>query len=103
MRRIIVGVSGASGSIYGYTLLRALREHEDVETHLVLSRAAKRTIEPEMDEIRATDFEALADVVHREEDLAASISSASFQSDGMVDDDEVVEDIAPRDASTGSA
>jgi flavin prenyltransferase len=83
MRRIIVGVSGASGSIYGYTLLRALREREDVETHLILSRAAKRTIQLEMDEVRATDFEALADVVHRDEDLAASISSGSFYTDGM--------------------
>lgn len=83
MRRIIVGVSGASGSIYGYTLLRVLRERGDVEVHLVVSRAAKRTIQLEMDEIRAGDFEALADVVHRDEDLAASISSGSFYTDGM--------------------
>jgi flavin prenyltransferase len=83
MRRIIVGVSGASGSIYGYTLLRALRARGDVETHLVLSRAAKRTIQLEMEGVRAADFEALADVVHRDEDLAASISSGSFYTDGM--------------------
>jgi flavin prenyltransferase len=83
VRRIIVGVSGASGSSYGYTLLRVLRERPDVETHLVLSRAAKRTIELEMDGIGAEDFEALADVVHRDEDLAASISSGSFYTDGM--------------------
>lgn len=83
VRRVIVGVSGASGSIYGYTLLRALRERGDVEIHLVLSRAAKRTIQLEMDEIRAGDFEALAHFVHRDEDLAAPISSGSFYTDGM--------------------
>ncbi|HYZ17393.1 MAG TPA: UbiX family flavin prenyltransferase [Candidatus Acidoferrum sp.] len=83
MRRIIVGVTGASGSIYGYTLLRVLRERDDVETHLVLSSAARRTIELEMDDVSASDFEALADVVHRDDDLAASISSGSFYTDGM--------------------
>jgi 4-hydroxy-3-polyprenylbenzoate decarboxylase len=83
VRRIIVGVTGASGSIYGYTLLRVLRERDDVETHLVLSSAARRTIELEMDDVSASDFEALADVVHRDDDLAASISSGSFYTDGM--------------------
>jgi len=83
MRRIIVGVTGASGSLYGYTMLRALRECKDVETHLVLSSQAKRTIELEMEKTPA-DFEALADVVHDEGDLAAAISSGSFITNGMV-------------------
>jgi 4-hydroxy-3-polyprenylbenzoate decarboxylase len=65
MRRIVVGISGASGSIYGYTALRVLREIGGVETHLVLSRQAKRTIELETDK-SAADFEELADVVHRD-------------------------------------
>jgi len=83
MRRIIIGVSGASGSVYGYRALAALRAIGDVETHLVMSDAARRTIELEM-EMTAGDFETLADVVHRDDDLAAAISSGSFITDGML-------------------
>lgn len=82
-RRLIVGVSGASGSLYAYGALRALRTAADVEVHLVLSQQARRTIELETS-LNAADFEALADVVHRESDLAASISSGSFKTDGML-------------------
>jgi len=83
MRRIVVGISGASGSIYGYAALRALRAADDVETHLVLSGQARRTIELET-AYTASDFQALADVVHSDENLAASISSGSFLTDGML-------------------
>ncbi|MEO6913466.1 MAG: UbiX family flavin prenyltransferase [Candidatus Baltobacteraceae bacterium] len=83
MQRIVVGISGASGSVYGYTALQALREIGGIETHLVLSDAAKRTIELET-ELSPGDFEALADVVYRDDDLAAAISSGSFLTDGMV-------------------
>jgi len=93
-RRLIVGVSGASGSIYGYAALRALRAAGDVEVHLVLSQQARRTIELET-EFTASDFEALADVVHADGDLAASISSGSFRTDGML--------IAPCSIKTASA
>ena len=82
MRRIIVGISGASGSVYGYRALEALRAC-GIETHLVLSEQARRTIVLETDRT-AADFEALAAVVHREDDLAASISSGSFLTDGML-------------------
>ncbi|MBV9972198.1 MAG: UbiX family flavin prenyltransferase [Candidatus Eremiobacteraeota bacterium] len=82
MRRIIVGITGASGSIYGYMLLRALRDSKDVETHLVLSNQAMRTVELETDKSRE-DFESLADAVHDDGDLAAPISSGSFITDGM--------------------
>ena len=82
MRRVIVGITGASGSIYGYTLLRVLRECRDVETHLVLSNQAMRTIELETDKKRE-DFEALATAVHDDGDLAAPISSGSFLTEGM--------------------
>jgi 4-hydroxy-3-polyprenylbenzoate decarboxylase len=82
-RRLIVGVSGASGSIYGYAALRALRAGGEVEVHLVLSQQARQTIELETS-YTAADYEALADVVHREGDLAASISSGSFKTDGML-------------------
>jgi 4-hydroxy-3-polyprenylbenzoate decarboxylase len=83
MKRIIVGVSGASGSVYAYAALRALRAAGNIEVHLVLSQQAKQTIELETDHT-AADFEALAHVVHRDGDLAASISSGSFITDGML-------------------
>jgi 4-hydroxy-3-polyprenylbenzoate decarboxylase len=82
-RRLIVGVSGASGSLYAYGALRALRAVEDVETHLILSGQARQTIELETP-YSAADFEALADVVHRDGDLAASVSSGSFKTEGML-------------------
>jgi 4-hydroxy-3-polyprenylbenzoate decarboxylase len=82
MRRIVIGISGASGSIYGFRALEALRR-ADVETHLVLSEQARRTIELETNKSVA-DFEALAHTVHRDENLAASISSGSFVTDGMI-------------------
>lgn len=81
MRRIVIGISGASGSVYGYRALEALRE-AGVETHLVLSTQARRTIELETDK-SVRDFEALADAVHHDDDLAASISSGSFRVEGM--------------------
>jgi 4-hydroxy-3-polyprenylbenzoate decarboxylase len=84
MRRIIIGISGASGSVYGYMALQALRAIGGIETHLVLSDAARRTIELEMDDMSPRDFESLADVVHRDDDLAAAISSGSFITDGMI-------------------
>ena len=84
MRRIIVGVTGASGSAYGLAMLRALHATSEIETHLVLSAQAPTTIALEMPGTNASDFEKLAEVVHRESDLAASISSGSFRTDGMV-------------------
>ena len=59
MRRIIIGITGASGSLYGYMALQALRAIGGIETHLVLTEAARRTIELET-EMTAEDFEALA-------------------------------------------
>jgi len=83
VRRIIVGISGASGSAYGYMALQALRSVGGIETHLVLTESARRTIQLET-EMTGEDFEALADVVHRDEDLASTISSGSFVTDGML-------------------
>ncbi|HEY9084705.1 MAG TPA: UbiX family flavin prenyltransferase [Candidatus Tyrphobacter sp.] len=83
MRRIVVGITGASGSVYGYMALQALRAIGGVETHLVLTGAARRTIVLET-EMSPGDFESLADVVHKEDDLAAAISSGSFITDGMM-------------------
>lgn len=83
MKRIVVGVSGASGSAYAFATLRALHALPDVETHLVLSGQARRTIELETSET-AEDLEALADVVYADADLGAAISSGSFLTDGML-------------------
>jgi 4-hydroxy-3-polyprenylbenzoate decarboxylase len=81
-RRIIVGITGASGAIYGVHLLERLREVE-VETHLIATRWARVTIEHETGRSYA-EVKELADVVHAEADQAASISSGSFRTDGMV-------------------
>ena len=83
MKRLIVGISGASGVIYGIRLLEVLRAMDDVETHLVMSRFARMNIEIET---RHTPqyVEELADVVHGFGNQAASISSGSFKTDGMV-------------------
>jgi 4-hydroxy-3-polyprenylbenzoate decarboxylase len=83
MRRLIVGLSGASGVIYGIRLLEVLRGVEDVETHLVMSTAARQTIVLETDYM-VEQVEALADVNYRFNDIAAKISSGSFKTMGMV-------------------
>ena len=83
MKRFIVGISGATGAIYGIRLLEILRGVEGVETHLVLSPAARRTIDLETD-LTVAQVEALADRVYRPGDIAAAISSGSFRSAGMV-------------------
>jgi 4-hydroxy-3-polyprenylbenzoate decarboxylase len=81
--RLIVGISGASGVVYGIRTLEALAGMEGVETHLVMSKGAKLTIGLESD-IDVKSVQALADVVHNDQDLAATISSGSFATDGMV-------------------
>lgn len=81
--RLVVGISGASGPQLGLAVLRALKDLGTVETHLVVSAGARRTIELELD-AGPEALEQLADVVHRPDDLAAPISSGSFQTAGMV-------------------
>lgn len=83
MKRLIVGISGASGAIYGVRLLQVLRDFAGVETHLVMSQAARQTLSLETD-LSLRDVQALADVVHDARDIAASISSGSFKTAGMV-------------------
>ena len=82
MKRIIVGMSGASGVIYGIRLLEVLKEM-NVETHLVVSGGAKENIEIETN-YTMEDVEGLADKVYSIKNLAAAISSGSFRTDGMV-------------------
>ena len=83
MKRIIVGISGATGAIYGIRLLQILRSVAALETHLVLSPAARRTILLET-AYSVEEVEAMATCVHRSSDIAASISSGSFRSSGMI-------------------
>jgi 4-hydroxy-3-polyprenylbenzoate decarboxylase len=78
-----VGISGATGAIYGVRMLEVLKRVKDVETHLVMSRAAKMTIQVETPH-SVKDVEALADVVHDINNVGASISSGSFRTEGMV-------------------
>ncbi|OJX34406.1 MAG: 3-octaprenyl-4-hydroxybenzoate carboxy-lyase [Burkholderiales bacterium 68-12] len=82
-RRIVVGISGASGAVYGVRLLQALRQTGQVQTHLVVSDAAWRTLQHELALDRAR-VQALADVVHALDDVGASIASGSFAAHGMV-------------------
>lgn len=82
-RRIVVAVTGAAGSIYGVRVLEALQRQPDVETHLVVSRAGWLNVAAELDTPR-TAVEALADVVHADRDVGASIASGSFRTDGMI-------------------
>ncbi|PUW08186.1 UbiX family flavin prenyltransferase, partial [Cronobacter sakazakii] len=81
--RIIVGMTGATGAPLGVALLQALKAMPEVETHLVMSKWAKTTIELETP-FSWQDVAGLADVVHSPADQAATISSGSFRTDGMV-------------------
>ena len=82
-RRLIVGVSGATGAIYGVRILEILSKIADVETHLVLTKAGKMTIQVETP-YSVKDVETMADVVHDVNNVGASISSGSFRTAGMV-------------------
>jgi len=82
MQRLIVGISGASGTVYGVRLLETLR-HTPVETHLVMTESTKRVIELETG-FTVAGIEALADEVHQNSDIGAPIASGSFKTTGMV-------------------
>jgi 4-hydroxy-3-polyprenylbenzoate decarboxylase len=82
-KRLIVGLSGATGAIYGVRILEILSEREEIETHLVLTKAGKMTIQVETP-YSVKDVEAMADVVHDINNVGASISSGSFRTEGMV-------------------
>ena len=83
MRRLIVGLSGASGVIYGIRLLQLLRGRPDLETHLVISKPAERTIAEETN-FKVDEVKAMASVVHGIQNIGASIASGSFKTEGMV-------------------
>jgi 4-hydroxy-3-polyprenylbenzoate decarboxylase len=81
--RIVVGVTGASGSIYGWRVLEKLRARGDVEIHLVLTRSGERTAFLEMGK-SAGDFKALADCSYPVEDIGCRLASGSFETAGML-------------------
>jgi 4-hydroxy-3-polyprenylbenzoate decarboxylase len=83
VRRLIVGITGASGVVYGIRLLEVLRGVAGIETHLILTNAARQTIALETDHSPAA-VEALADHCYRPGDIAAALSSGSFRTTGMV-------------------
>jgi 4-hydroxy-3-polyprenylbenzoate decarboxylase len=81
-KRVVVGISGASGVVYGVRLLMHLRQL-GITSHLVMTRSAEVTLAHEMP-LKVADVRALADVVHRVDDIGASISSGSFRTLGMI-------------------
>jgi 4-hydroxy-3-polyprenylbenzoate decarboxylase len=78
-----VGISGASGAVFGIRTLELLRQIADIETHLVMTPAAKVTLAQETD-VTPSDVEKLADEVHGIRDIGASIASGSFATEGMI-------------------
>ena len=82
-KRLVVGISGASGAILGVRMLQVLAEMEAVETHLVISQAARLTIQEETD-LDASRVEALANVTYPPDAIGAAIASGSFPADAMV-------------------
>jgi len=83
MGRIIIGITGASGAIYGIRALQLLRDLPEIETHLILSPSAIRTISEETD-FSGDQIRSLADVVHSFKDIGAAVSSGSFRTRGML-------------------
>lgn len=81
--RVIVGITGASGTIYGWRLLEKLRSFSEIEIHLVLSRSGERTAFLEIAKT-AADFKALAHVTYPVEDIGCRLASGSFLTEGMV-------------------
>lgn len=81
--KIIIGIGGASGCIYGIRMLEVLRDFDNVETHLVMSKTGKMNIGLETDH-DANYIENLADVAHKNTNVGATIASGSFKTDAMI-------------------
>ncbi len=82
-RKIIIGISGASGTIYGIRLLETLKNYSEIETHLIISDTAKEIIQYENSR-NPDEVLRLADIVYPINELGAAISSGSFLSEGMI-------------------
>jgi 4-hydroxy-3-polyprenylbenzoate decarboxylase len=83
MKRVIVGITGATGTIYGVRLMELMRTAPDIEIHLVMSKSAKLTLKMEHD-LELDYINGLAHEVHDPGNIGASISSGSFHSEGMI-------------------
>lgn len=83
MKRIVVGISGASGTIYGVRLLQVLKDMDEIETHVIVSRGARVTMELETG-TKPEEVEKPADYLHAPDNLAAAVSSGSFKTEGMI-------------------
>jgi flavin prenyltransferase len=83
MRRLVVAITGASGTVIGIHLLKLLRELKEVETHLIVSEAGRFTAQQEAS-IKMGDLKELADVVHEPSMVGASLASGSYHHDGML-------------------
>jgi 4-hydroxy-3-polyprenylbenzoate decarboxylase len=94
VNRVVVGITGATGSIYGIRLLEVLARYPEIETHLVISRPGKRTLVEETD-YAVTEVERLAARHYDNNDIGAAIASGSFRTAGMI--------IAPCSIKTASA
>jgi len=81
--KIVVGISGASGSIYGLRLLQKLRANPEAETHLIVTRSAEKTLFLETGK-RSLELKELAHYCYAFEDIGAKLASGSFRTDGMV-------------------
>ena len=81
--RIVVGISGASGSVYGIRLMEKLRKHSDLEIHLILTRAGEKTLYLETGRL-ASEAKRLADCSYSIDDIGCRLASGSFPTDGMV-------------------
>jgi polyprenyl P-hydroxybenzoate/phenylacrylic acid decarboxylase-like protein len=82
-KRLIIGMTGATGAVYGVRMLQILKEQQSWETHLVISSAGLVNLKHELDMTR-DDLYALADVTHGIHDIAATISSGGFKTEGMI-------------------
>jgi len=94
LKRLVIGISGASGAVYGIRLLELLRDAPGVEPHLIVSDSAKRTILEETD-VSVAEVEALAARRYSNKDIGAAVASGSFKTAGMV--------IAPCSIKTAAA
>lgn len=83
MKKIVVGITGSTGGLYGYRLLLACRNKDDVETHVVVSSSALKVLKLEAD-VELDDIKSLSDHLYDEQEFTAPIASGSFQNSGMV-------------------
>lgn len=83
MKKIVVGITGASGTVYAVDLLKKLQANPEIETHVIISNWAKENLKLETD-LKMSDLRALADVVYDNNNLGAAVASGSFLTDGMI-------------------